>query len=133
MCMDKSKSYAGKLGLTCPNNQTINIFGAYFGIQPDTSTNCVTTAGPTNPALTCFNKVVYDNVNTTCGNKQSCSLIVSIDRLGDPCFLQNKQFFVQYQCVDSTFPSVKSQCNETNQDYGMSKCFQVFDNNKFDN
>lgn len=111
--MEKAKSNVGKLKLTCKQNETLNILGAYFGIQKETLTSC--TSGQSSSV--CFNKVVYDNVNSTCGGEHECTLLVSIDRLGDPCLLQNKQFFVKYQCVDSRFSGLQNKCN-INKDEG---------------
>ena len=108
--MEKTQTNVGKLKLKCEANETLNIIGAYFGIQNETLTSCTRNQS----SSACYNKVVYDNLNSTCGDKQECTLYVSIDRLGDPCLFQNKQFFVKYQCVDS---SLQNQC-DINKDVG---------------
>ncbi len=115
--MPRTKSSVGKLTLTCPSPLKLFIFAAYFGIQPDTPSLCTTVEQTSVSA--CFNKIVYDNINETCSDKQTCSLTVSTDSLGDPCLLQNKQLFIQYQCVDSSFSSLRRQCPGAQANYGQ--------------
>ncbi len=106
----------GKLILSCPSPLKLFIFSAYYGIQPQTPSLC-TTIEPS-PVTSCFNKIVYDNINETCTGRQNCSLTVSTDNFGDPCFFQNKQLFIQYQCVDFEFSDKRLKCPETNSNYG---------------
>ena len=130
VCMSGSTS-AGRLTINCPTDQTIHIFSAYFGIQSDTVTQCVTAPNTNLTEISmCFDKVVYENINSTCENMQSCSLDVRVSNLGDPCLLHNKQLFLQYQCVDyENFTSLVSDC-ESNDNYGRTfflfiKCSQI--------
>lgn len=115
--MDGQTGNAGKLSITCPADRTIHIYSAYFGIQSNTPTECVTSnkAGTTSD---CFNKVVFDNINTTCEGKQTCSLDIRIENFGDPCFLLNKQLFIQYQCVNASISSLINSCTSS-QNYGQ--------------
>ncbi len=88
---------------------TIHIFSAYFGIQSSTPSQCVA-ANANGTSSDCFNKVVFDNINATCEGQNSCSLDIRIENFGDPCFLLDKQLFLQYQCIDSSVSSLINSC-----------------------
>jgi hypothetical protein len=88
------------INLVCPTNQFIHIYAAYFGIQANTLSSCLSTISATSPT-NCFNKAVFNTINSTCEYANKCTIIATVSQLGDPCFGQNKQLMIQYQCIDN--------------------------------
>ena len=109
VCIDGQTGNSGQMSISCPSGKTIHIFSAYFGIQSSTPSQCVA-ANANGTSSDCFNKVVFDNINATCEGQNSCSLDIRIENFGDPCFLLDKQLFLQYQCIDSSVSSLINSC-----------------------
>jgi hypothetical protein len=109
VCIDGQTGNSGQMSISCPSAKTIHIFSAYFGIQSSTPSQCVA-ANANGTSSDCFNKVVFDNINATCEGQNSCSLDIRIENFGDPCFLLDKQLFLQYQCINSSVSSLINSC-----------------------
>lgn len=69
--------------LNCPVGQLIHVYSAYYGVQSDTATACVTVS-PSAPSL-CFSNYTLNRLNSMCEAKQSCSILVTSSNLGEPC------------------------------------------------
>jgi hypothetical protein len=91
-----------KLELRCPTSQLIHIYAAYYGLQPSTNTNYCGTNADGGPVL-CYRPDSYNYLVATCENKTVCSVSVNSALFGDPCSgYANKQYLIQYQCVDKS-------------------------------
>ena len=87
--------------LRCPLNHFIHIYSAYFGVQANTLTSCLSDLTTSSSAPTnCYNKEVFSLINSTCEYNSNCSIIVTTSQLGDPCYGYSKQLMIQYQCMD---------------------------------
>ena len=75
------------------------------------STSCLSSLQSSASAPSyCFSKEVFTLINSTCEYQSNCSLIVTTNQLGDPCYGYSKQLMVQYQCVDLTSAILINQC-----------------------
>lgn len=90
--------YGAVLELACPSGQLLHVYAAYYGIQDATNTRQCSSSDVFN---TCFGKYGLDFVKGTCESQPICALNVLDSYFGEPCVgLDNRQLFVQYQCVD---------------------------------
>jgi hypothetical protein len=114
--------YGSKIDLICQPNTIIHVYSAYYGIQSQTSTECVTTNyGNLNPITIeapalCYSPLTFSQIQIFCETKSSCSLISSSTGLNVvdicPAFQLRQQLFIQYQCVDtSLYNATVGQCN----------------------
>ena len=88
------------VNIFCPTGTVIHIYAAYYGIQRATQ-QCdgVNTTEPT----ACYYKAAFDQINTTCEYRNFCQLDTVAASLAtfDACpNYENKQLFVQYQCLE---------------------------------
>lgn len=97
------------LFLVCPTNQFIHVYAAYFGIQSQTISSCLSSLTASSPA-NCFNKAVFNTINSSCEYQSNCSIVATASQLGDPCYGNSKQLMVQYQCVDYNTAVILNQC-----------------------
>jgi hypothetical protein len=124
---------SGKLVLACPSNLVIHIYGAYYGIQHETSlSQCLITKSNNNntqnaaemPKM-CFFSNTLSKIQTLCENRASCLIEANVNKLGDPCPRMSKQLFVQYQCMHKQdLNQLKEKCfenKEENSNGEMSK------------
>ena len=97
-----------RFSLVCSPNQYIHILSGYYGIQSQTLTRCVTDTSSI-PTM-CYNEIIFGLINNTCEYQNNCSLIVSSNTFGDPCYGFKKQIFIQYQCLDLITLNTINQC-----------------------
>ncbi len=100
----------GKIVLNCPKDQFINIYSSYYGIQQNTQTDCTLTSTIESPSI-CYRSDSFNIIYSLCQNKTSCYLHANRAYFGDPCIgFDNKQLFIQYQCVDSSILTILNNC-----------------------
>jgi hypothetical protein len=96
--------------LKCPAAQIINIQSVYYGIQSSTLTKCIPVTDQT-PSF-CFNKNTFKRINASCQGQEVCSIPITANNLGEPCFGFSKQMVVQYQCVDPPALTEIKKCSQ---------------------
>ena len=96
------------MNLQCPNGEFLHINSAYYGIQSSTASDCVSITKHS-PSI-CFNKNTFNRISSVCENHQSCSVIITSNNLGEPCFKYKKQMMIQYQCVNTNALSLIKKC-----------------------
>jgi hypothetical protein len=85
----------------CPENQVIRVHSAYYGLQPYTNTD-LCAKNPSNGPISCYNlNTTKEFIIERCENRNICQILINTNNFGDPCNdFANKQFFIQYQCMD---------------------------------
>jgi hypothetical protein len=113
--------YNAKLHIQCQAETIIHIYAVYYGIQSETSSDCVSrtnlAAITAEAPAQCWSPLTYDRVAFLCEYKTSCLLTSSAIGLYvvDICpdYKTRQQLLVQYQCIDLIlFNQTVGKCNK---------------------
>lgn len=89
--------------LTCPDKCFLNIIGAFYGRNDQTTCSNVPRIGkiPTNEIMnkTCSSNNVATYLNSICNLKQNCSITLPNNQIPDPCALTFKYYKITYDCT----------------------------------
>lgn len=92
-----------RLILVCPTSLVVHIYAAYYGVQLETATaQCIQSTNGSELNAKCYVKQAFDVIRKSCEWESRCEVRATVSTLGGPdlCPTNQKQLFLQYQCVD---------------------------------
>jgi hypothetical protein len=109
--------YGGRLNIICQENSLIHIYSAYFGIQFQTTSDCMMQNNGQNAEIPklCYSPLSFDKIVSICEYKNSCDITATFSFLNliETCsgFRYQNQLLIQYQCIeDNSYNFTISRC-----------------------